>query len=75
MGLKVADAAQIQFNERVLDVACGTGFLPAKSRYVRAHLDSSLGWFPSVRVMVEADLRGWLPVMGVVLTGEQIAAS
>ena len=28
--------------------------------------------FPSVRVMVEADLRGWLPVMGVVLTEEQI---
>jgi SAM-dependent methyltransferase len=26
--------------------------------------------FPSVRVMVEADLRGWLPVMGVTL-GEQ----
>lgn len=23
--------------------------------------------FPSIRVMVEADLRGWLPVMGVVL--------
>jgi SAM-dependent methyltransferase len=29
--------------------------------------------FPSVRVMVEADLRGWLPVMGVVLSEEQIA--
>lgn len=29
--------------------------------------------FPSVRVMVEADLRGWLPVMGVVLMEEQIA--
>jgi ubiquinone/menaquinone biosynthesis C-methylase UbiE len=29
--------------------------------------------FPSVRVMVEADLRGWLPVMGVVLHEEQIA--
>jgi SAM-dependent methyltransferase len=29
--------------------------------------------FPSIRVMVEADLRGWLPVMGVVLTEEQIA--
>jgi SAM-dependent methyltransferase len=28
--------------------------------------------FPSVRVMVEADLRGWLPVMGVLLTEEQI---
>jgi len=28
--------------------------------------------FPSVRAMVEADLRGWLPVMGVVLPEEQI---
>jgi SAM-dependent methyltransferase len=29
--------------------------------------------FPGVRVMVEADLRGWLPVMGVVLGEAQIA--
>ena len=28
--------------------------------------------FPSVRTMVEADLRGWLPVMGVVVPEEQI---
>lgn len=28
--------------------------------------------FPSVRSMVEADLRGWLPVMGVILAEEQI---
>lgn len=28
--------------------------------------------FPSIRTMVEADLRGWLPVMGVDLTEEQI---
>jgi hypothetical protein len=28
--------------------------------------------FPSVRFMVEADLRGWLPLMGVVLTEDQI---
>ena len=28
--------------------------------------------FPSVRSMVEADLRGWLPVMGVVLEENQI---
>ncbi len=28
--------------------------------------------FPSIRSMVEADLRGWLPVMGVVLKEEQI---
>ena len=29
--------------------------------------------FPSVRAMVEADLRGWLPVMGVVLPEDQIS--
>lgn len=28
--------------------------------------------FPGVRAMVEADLRGWLPVMGVILTEKQI---
>lgn len=28
--------------------------------------------FPSIRTMVEADLRGWLPVMGVMLSEEQI---
>lgn len=28
--------------------------------------------FPSVQVLVEAELRGWLPVMGVILTEEQI---
>jgi len=28
--------------------------------------------FPSIRFMIEADLRGWLPLMGVVLTEDQI---
>jgi hypothetical protein len=28
--------------------------------------------FPSIRTMVEADLRGWLPVMGVFLKEDQI---
>ena len=28
--------------------------------------------FPSVRLMVEADLRGWLPMMGVVLPEDLI---
>ena len=32
-----------------------------------------VGRFPSIRVMVEADLRGWLPVMGVQLAEEEIA--
>jgi len=29
--------------------------------------------FPSARVMVEADLRGWLPLRGIVLSEDQIA--
>jgi SAM-dependent methyltransferase len=29
--------------------------------------------YPSIRTMVEADLRGWLPVMGVILTEDQIS--
>ncbi|HEY9197966.1 MAG TPA: hypothetical protein VIR60_01290, partial [Gammaproteobacteria bacterium] len=28
--------------------------------------------FPGIRVMVEADLRGWLPVMGVILSDREI---
>jgi SAM-dependent methyltransferase len=28
--------------------------------------------FPSIRAMVEADLRGWLPVMGVILSEKEI---
>lgn len=28
--------------------------------------------FPGIRAMVEADLRGWLPIMGVTLTEKQI---
>lgn len=30
--------------------------------------------FPSIRIMVEADLRGWLPVVGVNLTEDQISS-
>ena len=30
--------------------------------------------FPSIRIMVEADLRGWLPVMGVNLEEDQISS-
>jgi SAM-dependent methyltransferase len=34
---------------------------------------SGAAQFPSIRTMVEADLRGWLPVMGVNLAEDQIA--
>ena len=43
----------------------------AKSVDVTTH--SGTAEFPSIRTMVEADLRGWLPVMGVNLSEEQIS--
>jgi ubiquinone/menaquinone biosynthesis C-methylase UbiE len=39
---------------------------------VRVETRTGTACFPNVRTMVEADLRGWLPVMGVVLQEEQI---
>ena len=32
-----------------------------------------MGRFPTIRAMVETDLRGWLPLMGITLTEAQIA--
>ena len=40
------------------------------SREITSH--SGVARFPSIRTMVEADLRGWLPVMGVVLPEDLI---
>jgi SAM-dependent methyltransferase len=40
---------------------------------VEVTTDRGRAQFPNVRVMVEADLRGWLPLMGVLLPEEQIA--
>jgi len=41
---------------------------------VKAETMGGRGRFPSLRSMVEADLRGWLPVMGVELEEELITA-
>jgi hypothetical protein len=43
----------------------------ANSIEVTTHPGTAL--FPSIRIMIEADLRGWLPVMGVTLSEEQIS--
>ena len=50
-----------------------TLFAEAGVASVKVTTDQGRAQFPSARVMVEADLRGWLPVMGVVLPEEQIA--
>lgn len=47
-------------------------FQGAGMESVKATTHRGTARFPSVRTMVEADLRGWLPVMGVVLDEEQI---
>ncbi|MDH3645150.1 MAG: class I SAM-dependent methyltransferase [Gammaproteobacteria bacterium] len=43
----------------------GVGSVEIATHHGTAH-------FPSIRIMVEADLRGWLPVMGVMLAEDQI---
>jgi len=50
-----------------------TLFAEAGVASVEVTTDKGRAQFPSAGVMVEADLRGWLPVMGVVLSEEQIA--
>jgi SAM-dependent methyltransferase len=50
-----------------------TLFADAGVATVEVTTEKGVARFPSVRVMVEADLRGWMPVMGVILTEQQIA--
>ncbi len=48
-------------------------FTEAGARSIEVATHEGTARFPGVRQMVEADLRGWLPVMGVRLTEEQIS--
>jgi len=48
-------------------------FSEAGARSVEVTTHSGTALFPSIRTLVEADLRGWLPVMGVNLPEEQIS--
>jgi ubiquinone/menaquinone biosynthesis C-methylase UbiE len=47
-------------------------FADAGADSVETTTHNGTAQFPSLRAMVEADLRGWLPMMGVILTEEQI---
>jgi ubiquinone/menaquinone biosynthesis C-methylase UbiE len=49
-----------------------TMFEDAGAASVAVTTHRGIARFPSIRVMVEADLRGWLPAMGVILTEQQI---
>jgi len=51
----------------------GTLFEDAGAASVEVTTQHGTAQFPSIRVMVEADLRGWLPVMGIQLTEAEIS--
>lgn len=71
LGARAADALRAPFalgdRDRLeqMFTASGAGPVTINTRKGEAR-------FPSIRVMVEADLRGWLPVMGVRLGDEEI---
>ena len=70
-GQRAADALRAPFalgDRKELTTLLGSA--GAASVAITTHTGTAR--FPSARSMVEADLRGWLPVMGVVLTEEQI---
>lgn len=70
-GTRAADALRAPFvlGDRKL---LAETFDDAGARSVAISTASGVARFPGIRVMVEADLRGWLPVMGVHLTEEEI---
>lgn len=70
-GRRAADALRAPFvlgdQKRLADA-----FDKAGAGSVTISTPTGVARFPSIRVMVEADLRGWLPVMGVKLAEEEI---
>ena len=71
-GQQAADALRAPFVLGDRD-ALSRMFSEAGVRSVEVTTHSGTASFPSIRIVVEADLRGWLPVMGVNLSEEQIA--
>lgn len=70
-GRPAADALRAPFvlggRDDLATLFAEAGVAPAE---VSTHLGTAR--FPGIRTMVEADLRGWLPVMGVVLAEDRI---
>jgi SAM-dependent methyltransferase len=71
-GQAAADAVRLPFALGDRDKLAGL-FDEAGVTPVEINSYPGVARFPALRVMVEADLRGWLPVMDVVLSEEQIA--
>jgi SAM-dependent methyltransferase len=71
-GSAAADALRAPFDlgdpTRLAEL-CATAGIPV----VHIGFRQGRGCFPSIRIMVEADLRGWFPLMGIVLREDLIA--
>lgn len=72
-GRPAADALRAPF---VLGNLTELAVLFAEAGVRKGGIESHQGMaeFPSIRTMVEADLRGWLPLMGINLTDDRIDA-
>lgn len=71
-GAQAADALRAPF---VLGESTRLAELCVAAGIAEAHITvrEGRGRFPSIRTMVEADLRGWLPLMGILLEERMIA--
>jgi SAM-dependent methyltransferase len=70
-GTRAADALRAPFVLGDRD-ALAALFREAGAADVRVTTDRATARFPSLRILLEADLRGWLPVMGVPLPEDTI---
>jgi SAM-dependent methyltransferase len=70
-GTRAADALRAPFVLGDRD-ALAALFRAAGAADVRVTTDRATARFPTLRILLEADLRGWLPVMGVPLPEETI---
>ncbi|MEM9049619.1 MAG: methyltransferase domain-containing protein [Pseudomonadota bacterium] len=73
LGRDAGDAVRMPFNLGDAAALCGV-FEAAGFAAVSAQTLSEPARFPSPRVMVEAELRGWLPLFGISLDEPAIAA-
>ena len=70
-GRRAADALRAPFVLGERQTLAGL-FAGAAASAIDIATQTGTAQFPSLSVMIEADLRGWLPVMGVELTEDQI---
>lgn len=71
-GNRAAEAVRVPFALGDRDTLAAL-FADAGARSIEIATGRATGRFPGIRTMVEADLRGWLPVMGVMLSEDVIA--